>query len=450
MIKRLGDVLARLSMKYLPDPFIFAVILTFISFILGVTITHQSVMQMVINWYKGFWSLLPFSMQMCLMVITPAALVAAPSVHKFVDKLADKPKDGKSGAFWVAMLACVSAMVHWGLSLILASIFAREVAKKLYAKGVKFSYGLLGAAAYLGQMVWHAGFSGSVQLLIATPGHFLEKEIGVIPVSQSILTPMNLFVMILTAFLPAFIIAKMAPKEEELQELDTETVKFLKEQHVTHVKKPQNPTIGDRLNHSIIVNYLICALGVAYIVYHFATKGFDLNLNIVNAIFLFLGMILHRTVASYVKAVSDSAKSVAGIILQFPFYAGIMGMIRHSGLVDVFAGWIVSFSTPKTLPMWTFITSSIVNLFVPSGGGQWAVQGPIAVKSAQMLGVDVVKVATAQAWGNCWSNMLQPFWAIALLGITGLKARDIIGYSTAVMLVVGIIYIIGSYLPVSF
>lgn len=189
MIKRLGDVLARLSMKYLPDPFIFAIILTFISFILGVTITHQSVMQMVINWYKGFWSLLPFSMQMCLMVITPAALVAAPSVHKFVDKLADKPKDGKSGAFWVAMLACVSAMIHWGLSLILASIFAREVAKKLYAKGVKFSYGLLGAAAYLGQMVWHAGFSGSVQLLIATPGHFLEKEIGVIPVSQVYLPP---------------------------------------------------------------------------------------------------------------------------------------------------------------------------------------------------------------------------------------------------------------------
>lgn len=189
---------------------------------------------------------------------------------------------------------------------------------------------------------------------------------------------------------------------------------------------------------------------MAYIIYHFATKGFDLNLNIVNAIFLFLGMILHKTVASYVKAVSDSAKSVAGIILQFPFYAGIMGMIRHSGLVDVFAGWIVSFSTVKTLPMWTFITSSIVNLFVPSGGGQWAVQGPIAVKSAQMMGVNVIKVATAQAWGNCWSNMLQPFWAIALLGITGLKARDIIGYSTAVMLVTGIIYIIGSFLPVSF
>jgi len=308
----------------------------------------------------------------------------------------------------------------------------------------------LGAAAYLGQMVWHAGFSGSVQLLIATPGHFLEKEIGVIPVSESILTPMNLFVMLLTAVLPAFFIAKMAPKEEELQGLDPETVEFLKNQHVAHVKRPENPTIGDRLNHSIIVNYLICAMGVAYIIYHFATKGFDLNLNIVNAIFLFLGMILHKTVASYVKAVSDSAKSVAGIILQFPFYAGIMGMIRHSGLVDVFAGWIVSFSTVKTLPMWTFITSSIVNLFVPSGGGQWAVQGPIAVKSAQMMGVNVIKVATAQAWGNCWSNMLQPFWAIALLGITGLKARDIIGYSTAVMLVTGIIYIIGSFLPVSF
>lgn len=450
MIKKLGDVLAKLSMKYLPDPFIFAVILTFISFILGITITHQSVMQMVINWYKGFWSLLPFSMQMCLMVITPAALVAAPGVHKWVDILADKPKDGKSGAFWVALLACVSAMVHWGLSLILAAIFAREVAKKLYAKGVKFSYGLLGAAAYLGQMVWHAGYSGSVQLLIATPGHFLEKEIGVIPVSETIHTPMNLFVMLLTMFLPAFFIAKMAPKEEELKELDPETVEFLKNQKSVQVEKPKNPTVGDRLNHSLIVNYAICSLGVAYIVYHFKTNGFDLNLNIVNAIFLFLGMLLHKTVASYVKAISESARSVAGIILQFPFYAGIMGMIRHSGLVDVFAGAIASISTVRTLPMWTFITSSIVNLFVPSGGGQWAVQGPIAVKSAQMMGVDVIKVATAQAWGNCWSNMLQPFWAIALLGITGLKARDIIGYTAAVMILSGAIYIIGSFLPLSF
>lgn len=450
MIKRLGDVLARLSMKYLPDPFIFAVILTFISFALGMSIAGQSAMQMVINWYKGFWSLLPFAMQMCLMVITPAALVAAPSVHKWVDSFADKPKNGKQAALYVALLSCISAMVHWGLSLIIAAIFAREVAKKLHNKGVKFSYGLLGAAAYLGQMVWHAGYSGSVQLLIATPGHFLESEIGIIPITETIHTPMNLFVMFTTMIFPAIFIMKMAPKEEELEPLSPEMVSFLNNQEVEKVKMPDNPTVGDRLNHSVIVNLLICALGVTYIVYHFMTNGFDLNLNIVNAIFLFLGMIMHKTVASYVKAISNSAKAVAGIILQFPFYAGIMGMIRHSGLVDIFAGAIVSISTVKTLPMWTFLTSSAVNLFVPSGGGQWAVQGPIAVKSAQMMGVDVIKVASAQAWGNCWSNMLQPFWAIALLGITGLKARDIIGYTCAVMLLSGVFYIVGSFLPLAF
>jgi len=450
MIKKLGNALARLSMKFLPDPFIFAVILTFIAFGLGISIAGQSSMQMVINWYKGFWSLLPFAMQMCLMVITPAALVAAPSVHKWVDAFADKPNNGKQAALYVALLSCISAMVHWGLSLIIAAIYAREVAKKLHAKGIKFSYGLLGAAAYLGQMVWHAGYSGSVQLLIATPGHFLESEIGIISITETIHTPMNLFVMFTTMIFPAIFIMKMAPKEEELEPLSPEMVAFLNHQEVEKVKMPDNPTVGDRLNHSVIVNLLICALGVTYIVYHFMTNGFDLNLNIVNAIFLFLGMIMHKTVASYVKAISNSAKAVAGIILQFPFYAGIMGMIRHSGLVDIFAGAIVSISTVKTLPMWTFLTSSAVNLFVPSGGGQWAVQGPIAVKSAQMMGVDVIKVATAQAWGNCWSNMLQPFWAIALLGITGLKARDIIGYTCAVMLLSGVFYIVGSFLPLAF
>ena len=317
MIKKLGDSLARVSMKYLPEPFIFAIILTFIAFVLGMTLTHQSTMDMVLHWYKGFWSLLTFSMQMCLMVITPAALVAAPVVNKWVEALANKPRTGKEGAFYVALLGCVSAMIHWGLALIIAAIFAREVAKKLHAKGVNFSYSLLGAAAYVGQMVWHAGFSGSVQLLVATPGHFLENEIGLIPVSATILTPMNLFVMFTTMIFPALFIMQMAPKEDDLKPLSTEMVEFLDSHKAEVVKRPDNPTVGDRLNYSIGFNMAICALALAYIIYHFKTKGFDLNLNIFNAIFLFAGMIMHKTVASYSKAISNAAKSVAGIILQF-------------------------------------------------------------------------------------------------------------------------------------
>nr|HQE22238.1 TIGR00366 family protein [Thermosynergistes sp.] len=175
-------------------------------------------------------------------------------------------------------------------------------------------------------------------------------------------------------------------------------------------------------------------LGFTYIVYHFATKGFSLDLNIVNTIFFFTGIALHGTMADYVQAVKDATPGVSGIIFQFPLYAGIMGMVRYSGLVDVLSAAIVSISTINTFYLWTFITASIVNLFVPSGGGQWAVQGPIAMKSAEMIGASYIKSALAVGYGNTWTNMVQPFWAIALLGITGLKARDVIGYSTAIMI----------------
>jgi short-chain fatty acids transporter len=197
------------------------------------------------------------------------------------------------------------------------------------------------------------------------------------------------------------------------------------------------------LNNSKLINLLLGLLGMVYIIYHFATKGFSLDLNIVNTVFLFTGILLHGTVANYVTAVKEATSGVSGIIFQFPLYAGIMGMVRYSGLVDVLASAIVSISTPLTFYFWTFITSSIVNLFVPSGGGQWAVQGPIAMKSAAMINASFIKTALAVAYGNTWTNMFQPFWAIALLGITGLKARDIIGYSTAIMLLSGFIFILG-------
>ena len=168
----------------------------------------------------------------------------------------------------------------------------------------------------------------------------------------------------------------------------------------------------------------------------------------VNFIFLFVGILLYGNIANYVRAVGAAASSTAGIIFQFPFYAGIMGMIKYSGLVAILANGIVAISTETTFYLWTFLSASVVNLFVPSGGGQWTVQGPVAIASAQMMNANMVKTCLMVAYGNTWTNMFQPFWAIALLGITGLKAKDIMGYSTAIMLCSGIIFIVASFLPV--
>lgn len=449
MVRRMGNYLTKLSLKYIPDPSIFAVILTFIAFLLGMFVARNTAMQMVVNWYQGFWSLLTFSMQMALMVITASAIANAPLAKRWIKGLAAIPKNSAQAVLMVTFVSTASAMIHWGLSLILASLLAKEVARNLNFRNIPFEYGLIGAGAYVGQMVWHGGPSASIGLLIATPGHFLEEQIGVIPMSEYMFNPMNIVLCIALVVLPPIFAMMLHPKEEEIKPVEDDTLAVLNADEIIHHELPANPTIGDKMNHSRVINMLLGLLGTIYIVYHFATKGFDLNLDIVNSIFLFAGIFLHGTIANYVRAVKNAASGVSGIIFQFPLYAGIMGMIRYSGLVDIFAQGIVSISTPFTFPLWTFLSSSLVNLFVPSGGGQWAVQGPIAMKSAAMMGSSYVKTALCVAYGNTWTNMFQPFWAIALLGITGLKARDIIGYSISIMLLSGILFVASVlFLPV--
>ncbi len=434
--------MATWSFKYLPDPSIFAVILTFIAFGLGLALTKTTPMQMVLNWYKGFWELLTFSMQMALMVITASAVANAPMVKRWIAGIASKPQNSRQAVYMIALVSIAISIIHWGLALVLGALLAKEVGKSLRKRKVAFEYGLMGAAAYLGQMTWHGGPSASIGLLIATPGHFLEKQIGVIPIADYMFNPMNIAVTILCLVLPPIYAWMIHPKDDEIKPLEADVAAYLDKDDQAAPVSQASMTVGDKLNNSMIIAYLLGLLGTVYVVYHFVTKGFSLDLNIVNTIFFFGGIFLHGTMAAYVKAVKDATGGVSGIIFQFPLYAGIMGIVRYSGLVDVMSQAIVSFSSEYMFYFWTFIMASITNLFVPSGGGQWVVQGPIAMKSAQLLNASYIKTALAVAYGNTWTNMLQPFWAIALLGITGLKARDVIGYATAVMILSFIVFAI--------
>ena len=449
VIARVGASLTRWSMKYMPDPSIFAVVLTLIAFVLGIVVARQTPMQMVQNWYKGLWELLAFAMQMCLIIITGSAVAEAPIAKKGIRKLAGIAKSGKQAAWLVTFVSVLASFLHWGLSLIVGALLAKELAKELRIKKIPFEYGLIAAGAYVGQMTWQGMLSSSIGMLIATPGHFLEDQIGVIPISQYMFNPMNIIITIALLVLPPIFAGMLHPKEEHVSPLEKTAIEMIELESESVDEMPENPSVGDRLNHSRILAYALALMGVVYIVYHFATKGFDLDINMVNAIFLFAGIIMHGNIANYIRAVKNGIGGVSGIVFQFPLYAGIMGMIKYSGLVDILATGLVSISTPFTFPLWTFISASIVNLFVPSGGGQWAVQGPIAVQSAMMMNADIIKTALAVGYGNTWTNMFQPFWAIALLGVTGLKAKDIMGYTTAIMLMSGLIFILGVlFLPV--
>ena len=449
-ITRMGNVLLRWSLKYMPDASIFAVVLTFIAFLLGVFVAKQGPMQMVKNWYQGFWELLAFSMQMALIVVTGSCVANAPLVKRGINRLAAIPKTSKQAVYLVTLVSILVSFVHWGLSLVVGALLAKELARNLRIKKIPFEYGLLAAGAYVGQMTWHGMLSASIGLSIATSGHALEDMIGVIPMSEYMLNPMNIIVTIALAVFPPLFACLLQPKNAaDFQPLDDEAIHAIEKEDMQISKRPENASVGDFLNYNPVIAWVIGIMGFIYVFWRLGTRGIaGLDIDLLNFIFLFGGILLYGNIANYVRAVKEAVGGVSGIIFQFPLYAGVLGMVKYSGLVTILANGIVAISNDVTFYLWTFLSASLVNMFVPSGGGQWAVQGPIAIESAKIMGANMVKTCLMIAYGNTWTNMAQPFWAIALLGITGLKAKDIMGYSIAIMLLSGFIFIGASFLPV--
>ena len=430
-MKAVTNFFDRLVQRYLPDAFLFAIILTLLVFLMGIFMTKNTPLQMVEYWGNGFWDLLAFSMQMALVVTTGYVLANTPLVKKILEKISVRAKNPIQAIMLVTFIATIASLINYGFGLVVGALIAIEIAKRVPS----VDYRLLVASAYSGFLVWHGGFSGSTPLLIATEGHFLEEEMGIIPVTETLFSSFNLFIVFALLITLPFLNAYLMKTREKTQIVnplvDWENNKFENkaEEAATVVETP-----SDRLENSQIISLLIGLLGFSYIVYHFVVNDFDLNLNIVNLTMLFLGIILHRTPRRFLNSVNEAVKNVGGIIVQFPFYAGIMGMMVESGLSEQISIWFVNISTEITYPLFTFVSAGIVNFFIPSGGGQWAVQGPIMIPAGMELGVDNAKTAMAVAWGDAWTNMIQPFWALPLLAIAGLKVRDIMGFCVIILI----------------
>lgn len=432
MIAAIGQFFSRLSSRWVPDPFIFALLLTLLTMLLGIILTPSSPFEMIDHWMSGFWDLLSFGMQMALILVTGGVLAQSPPVKRIIDALARLPKNGGSAVVMVSLTAMIAALVNWGLGLIVGALLARDTARSLKERNIPHHYPLIGAAGYTGLLVWHGGLSGSAPLTVATQDHFLVDVIGVLPVSATIFSPLNIVLALLFLISVPLLLKGMLPKSKENWEGYSGQRSSFDEPESTVIETP-----ADWLENNRGITILISVLALIYLINHFAGKGLSgLNLNSMNLAFLFLGFLFFIKPIRYVKAVNQAVSGTAGIILQFPFYAGIMGMMKLSGLVDVFSATLVNISNLWTFPIFTFFSAGLVNLFVPSGGGQWAVQGPILVDAALQLGYSTPKTVMALAYGDQWTNMLQPFWALPLLAITGLKARQIIGYTGALMLLV--------------
>ena len=440
MFQRLIKFCVKVVQRYLPEPFIFAVILTILAIALAMPICHQTPVEVIEHWGGGVWSLLAFAMQMALVLVCGSTLAAAPVVKKGIRFLASLPKTPAGAIALVSSVSAVACWINWGFGLIVGVIFAKDIARAM--RGV--DYRLLIASAYSGFVVWHAGLSGSIPLTMATPGTALKEATNGIltepvPISNTILDPHNLVMVVLVIIALTVVNTLMHPKGDNVVSVDPQLLAD-DEPYV----KPATDTPAEKLEHSPVLSYLVAALGLTYLVIHIFVRGGTLDLNSVIMLFLFVGIILHKTPMAYVKAFGNASKGAAGILLQFPFYAGIMGIITGVGESGICLGTVISnacisISNPHTYPLLTFLCAAVLNMFVPSGGGHWAIQAPIMFAAGADLGVDPGLTGTAIAWGDAWTNLIQPFWAIPALAIAKLNAKDIMGYCIIDLLVTGVI-----------
>ena len=427
MLNAAAKPLVKLVERYLPDPYVFVLLLSVVVFCAAMLCEQQSPLQVLQYWGDGFWGLLSFSMQMLLVLVTGFMLANTPLVRGILDRLAKLANSAGQAIVLVSLISLIASWLNWGFGLVVGALFAKALAKR-----VKVDYRLLVASAYSGFIVWHGGLAGSVPLTIATPNHFSAGQIGVIPTSETIFAGFNLLLVAILFVAVPLVNYLMQPKAADNVYVDP--AKLRDDAHV----KSQSNRPADKLENSIVLGLLVGFAGLAYLVQYFV-KGGSLNLNIVNYLFLFLAIVLHGTPSRLLQSLQQAIKGGAGIVIQFPFYAGIMAIMVQSGLAQSMSQWFVSFASAETLAFWTFISAGIVNIFVPSGGGQWAVQAPVMIPAALELGADINRIAMAVAWGDAWTNLIQPFWALPVLAIAGLKAKDIMGYCLLQLAVTGVI-----------
>ena len=431
-MRHLTRLCVRYAERYVPNPFLYAVILTFITVAAALAWSASSAGQVIDAWYKGLWDILAFALQMALVLVTGVTLADAPVVRGLLRRLAAVPSNQTGAAVTVFLTAATASWLNWGFGLVVGALVAREIAKRI--RDVDFSF--LIAAAYMGFMVWASGLSSSIALATATPGsalNIIEKVTGkVAGFDQTVFTAYNLVPVVLLLIVIPLALRFMGPDRQEMKRVDP-TVLLAQDTVSEPDTRPR--TFATRLEDAWILSLLLVLMGTFYEYHAITLRGFHLDINNFIFIVLMLGLLLHWRPIRYVRSFEASARTVGPILLQFPLYGGIMGIMTGTGLAALIAERFVDFSTARTLPFWSFISSNIISLFVPSGGGHWAVQGPFMVPAAVRLNVNPALTAMATAMGEQTANMIQPFWALPILAIARLGIRDIMGYCVIGLLI---------------
>lgn len=443
MLQALGKLFSQRLQRWMPEPFVFAIVLSLLVALLAIAYTDAGVVGTLDSWYRGFWMLLEFGMQMVLMLVTGYAIALSPVVARGIDRLALLVRSPEAVYVLVIVVGALFCLVSWGWA-VLTAVLARELAKRVDG----LDYPFLVACVYLSSQPWVGGLSSSIPLLLGTEDNFLMKMgtlDAILPVSYTLGSGLNLLYLLAFFLGIPLLMWLMRPRGEDVRSL--QELGDAEHQHPGTVKEEAESylqtggTLSDRLNNGALLQAIIVLAAFGVILRHFVGKGLGLDLNIMIFIFMSAGLVLHVTPMRFVIAMKRACSNISGIVFQYPFYAGIMGMMMYTGLGEMVSAWMASHATVHSLPIIAQLSGALINFAIPSAGGEWAVIGPAfteAAKSvAESLPADhteafIGRVAMSVAYGESSTNLLQPFFILVILPVMGagvrIQARDVMGY----------------------
>ena len=465
MLSRIGKVFTDFFKKNMPDAFVFALILTLIVAFSSFFLVDSSWLNIIDSWYKGFWLLLEFGMQMVLLIVTGYTIALSPFIKNKINSLAILIKTPTQVYFTVTLFGLLVSMVSWGW-VVIAAVLARELAIRV--KGINYPF--LIACAYFSSNSWSTGLSSSIPLLLNTENNYLIKS-GIlestIPTSITLGSPLNLSIIILYLVFAPLLMIFLKPKEVNSSEMknfliDDRSIEEITIEKEAAIQKLPFSALSDKLNNSFFLVIVIFISGLIYIIRHFLNNGFDLNLNIMIFIFLMLGLILHKSPLRYGIAMRRASSNVSSILFQFPFYAGIMGIMIYTGLGESLALKFAEISNINTYPFFAFLIGGIVNFAIPSGGGEFAVIGPSIIEAVKVIGNElpseeiltmISRASLSVAYGESLTNLLQPFYLLLIIPIMGvgtkIQARDVMGFLVIPFLLFFVIQsLLVTYMPI--
>jgi len=431
-LARLGAWLADACERYFPDAFVFALLAVLLAFLAGLALGEKP-LALTSAFGKGFWKLVPFTMQMVMVIVGGYTVAVSPPVHRLIRLVSGVPKTPRTAVAFVALFSMLASLLSWGFSLIFSGLLVREISGRV--RGVDFR--ALGAAAYLGLgSIWALGLSSSAALMMATPDA-LPPEIlrisGVIPLSGTLFLWQNLVMIGVLVTVSVSVAALSCPPSGRARTAEDLGVRF--DPPSAACEPPSTP--GERLEHSSLLGVAVALIGVAWLVTQFAEKGglAALDLNTYNACFLFLGLLLHRRPRSFLNAVAGAIPATGGVLIQFPFYGGVLGIITAGAISGTLAHVFTAASTPRSFPLLVAAYSAVLGLFVPSGGGKWVIEAPYVLAAAAAHGTNLGWVVQIYNAAEALPNLINPFWMLPLMGILNVRARELAGFSILQLLV---------------